>query len=238
MIGGQSVLAIIAARGGSKGVPRKNVQPVGGRPLIEWTILAAQQSQYVDRTILSSDDTEIMDVARQAGCEAPFRRRDDLADDRAGSVAVVMDAVSRLPAFDIVVLLQPTSPLREGRDIDAVLEALTASGAPSAVTVCGATDHPYLTFQMRDGRLSPYCVPPEGASLRRQDLPTAWVLNGAVYAVVTERLLRDGVLFHGDASAAVPMPVEKSLDIDTWADLRLADQILSSPRDVKQQDKN
>jgi N-acylneuraminate cytidylyltransferase len=232
VIGGLSVLAVIPARGGSKGVPGKNVRPVGGRPLIEWTIRAAQGSRYVDRTVLSSDDAGIIAVAQEAGCEVPFVRAAELATDEAGSVEVVVDAVERVGAHDLVVLLQPTSPLRRAEDVDAALQTLIATGAPSCVSVTEATDHPWLTFGEDGGRLIAYCAPPPGAGLRRQDLPAAWVLNGAVYAVRTDALMADRALFHPGRSALHVMPADRSVDIDTLADLDRAEALLAEIRPV------
>lgn len=219
MIAGQSVLGLIAARGGSKGVPGKNILPIGGKPLLQWTIDVARQSRYIDRLILSSDDSAIMDAARMGGCEVPFRRTPELASDCASSIDVVADALERVPGFDIVVLLQPTSPLRLAEDIDGVLEVLCNRGAPACVTVRPAHDHPYLVFgDAADGGLQPYALPAAGRSLRRQDLPPAWCLNGAVFAARTDWFLRERT-FLSQQTIGYPMPLERSLDIDTPADI-------------------
>ena len=148
MIEGLSVLGLITARGGSKGVPGKNILPIGGKPLIAWTIDAARGSRYIDRLVLSSDDAAIIDVARRHGCEAPFVRDAELASDTASSIDVVVDAIKRLPGHDIVVLLQPTSPLRTAVDIDATLDRMLRSQAPACVTLRPATEHPYWSFQV------------------------------------------------------------------------------------------
>src|SRR4051812_34752800 len=132
MIDGKSVLGLIAARGGSKGVPGKNIFVVNGRPLIQWSIDAARASRYIDRLILSSDDSAIMEVASNAGCEVPFRRDAALASDDANAIDVVADALMRLPGYDMVVLLQPTSPLRIAADIDGAIELLVSSEAAGA----------------------------------------------------------------------------------------------------------
>lgn len=234
MIGSHRVLAVIPARGGSKGVTGKNIQPVGGQPLLAWTISAAQESSCVDRTILSSDDAAIIEVAREYGCDAPFQRPAELATDTATSVDVVLDALGRTPGYDIVVLLQPTSPLRTAGDIDAALELLVRTGAPSCASVCEAGDHPWLVFGRDDeGRLRPFCVSPEAASLRRQDLPAAYVLNGAVYAIMTGELAARRAFFEPGRTVPLVMPIEKSLDVDTWDDIRRADEILSRPAHPK-----
>jgi N-acylneuraminate cytidylyltransferase len=157
LIGGRSVLAIIPARGGSKGIKRKNLVDVGGRPLIVWTIAAALGSRHIDRVILSSDDEEIIAAAEAAGCEAPFRRPASLATDEAGSAEVVAHALARVPGYALFVLLQPTSPLRTSGDIDAALELLDASGADFCVSVTEAEDHPYLVYRRDEaGRIEPF----------------------------------------------------------------------------------
>lgn len=234
MIGSQRVLAVIPARGGSKGVPGKNIQAVAGLPLLAWTINAAKASAYVDRTILSSDDPEIIEVARAHGCEIPFQRSAELATDTATSVDVLLDALSRAPGYDIVVLLQPTSPLRTATDIDGALDLLVENGAQSCVSVCEAGDHPWLVFgRDAEGRLRPFCLPPEAVSLRRQDLPSAYVLNGAVYAIRAAELTTRRSLFEPGRTVPFVMPIEKSLDVDTWDDIVCANEILSRSPDPK-----
>jgi CMP-N,N'-diacetyllegionaminic acid synthase len=230
VIEGLSVLALIPARGGSKGVPGKNVLPIGGKPLIAWTIEAAQGSRYVDRLVLSSDDAAIIGAARRHGCEVPFVREAALATDNASSIDVVADALARLPGHDIVVLLQPTSPLRTAADIDATLERLLAHSAPACVTLRPAQEHPYWTFRL-DGYacLTHFAQPPAGLPLRRQDLPDAWCLNGAVYAAHTEWFLRERT-FLSPATVGQPMPAERSLDIDTPADVEQLRSMLDNAR--------
>lgn len=226
MIGDHSVLALIAARGGSKGVPGKNILPICGKPLIQWTIDAALASRYIDRLILSSDDDDIIAVAEAGGCEIPFRRDASLAGDTSSSIDVVFDALVRVPGYNIVVLLQPTSPLRIANDIDGSIERLELSGAPACVTVRAAEEHPYWTF-FSDGQgcLVHYVKPPVGMPMRRQDLPEAWCLNGAVYAARTEWFLKNRS-FVSPHTVIYPMPTERSLDIDTPADIdRLVDVV-------------
>lgn len=220
MIDRQSVLGVITARGGSKGVPGKNILPIGGRPLIQWTIDAARASRYIDRLVLSSDDPTIIEVATQAGCEVPFRRDAALAGDDASSIDVVVDALRRVPGFDIVVLLQPTSPLRNGGDIDASIELLESKGAPACVSLRAAQEHPYWTFQLNgDASLNHFVRPQEGLPSRRQDLPDAWCLNGAVYVARVPWLLQSRT-FLSPQTVGYVMPAERSLDIDTHEDVR------------------
>ncbi|RZI99505.1 MAG: acylneuraminate cytidylyltransferase family protein [Brevundimonas sp.] len=225
MIGGRSVLAVITARGGSKGLPRKNLAPFRGAPLIAWTIRAAQAARSIDRLILSSDDPEIIETARALGCEAPFRRAPELASDTAASIDVLLDAADRVPGYDIVVLLQPTSPLRTAEDIEETLAAMAEGGAPGAVSVSEAPCHPYLIFG-RDaaGRLSPFVEKPAELGWRRQDLPPAYRVNGAVYAADLTWLRACRSLCVAGETAAYEMPVDRSIDIDTLKDLQAAER--------------
>lgn len=221
MIGARKVLAVITARGGSKGLPGKNTRPLAGLPLIGWTIKAAKASRYIDRTILSSDDPEIMAVAADLGCDVPFVRSSVLASDTATSIDVVLDALERVPGYDVVVLLQPTSPLRSAYDIDNTLDLLEA--APSAVSATEAATHPWLTYRSDPtGRLSAY-LKDAGVSLRRQDLPPALMLNGAVYAADTAWLIRERSFLQDGQTRAWTMPAERSIDIDTLDDFREAE---------------
>ena len=143
MYKGKRILGLITARGGSKGIPRKNVIDVGGKPLIGWTIDAAKESELLDRVVLSSDDDEIIQVATSMGCEAPFKRSADLSGDAASSADVVKDCLHRMPGYDYVALLQPTSPLRRTDDIDSAIRMCIDNDAPSCVSVCEAEESPY-----------------------------------------------------------------------------------------------
>lgn len=219
MILGGRVLGLIPARGGSKGIPHKNIVPLGDRPLIAWTIEAALGSMYIDNLVLSSDDDTIIEVAGRYGCDAPFKRDAALSGDAATTLDVVLDALDRLPGFEWIVLLQPTSPLRTTADIDGCIDAMVVAEAPAAVSVRPAEEHPYLVFQTdADGRLRHFAAPPAGASLRRQDLPLAWALNGAVYVAHADWLRRQRSFLSAD-TVAYAMPLERSDDIDTPDDL-------------------
>jgi N-acylneuraminate cytidylyltransferase len=219
MIDGKRVLAIIPARGGSKGIPGKNILQVKGRALIQWTFDAVRDSRYIDRQILSSDDSGIIETARAAGCDVPFRRDAALATDEATSADVVVDVLQRIPGYDLVVLLQPTSPLRIAADIDGAIELLVSSRAPACVTLRPAEDHPYWTFRLEPNhQLAAFAETPRGIPQRRQDLPSAWCLNGAVYVARTEWFLRTRS-FLSRETVGYPMPASRSLDIDTMADV-------------------
>jgi CMP-N,N'-diacetyllegionaminic acid synthase len=212
------VAALITARGGSKGLPGKNILPLAGKPLIAYTIEAAHSSSLVQSVFLSSDDPAIITVAESYGCVAPFVRDSSLATDEASSLDVVLDALDRLPPHDVWVLLQPTSPLRTAADIDAVVGPVVEGKAESAVAVRRADDHPYLCYSRSDdGRLLPFCAPSSTGSLRRQDLPDAFVVNGAVYAFRPGWLIEKRK-FVGEGSAFHIMDRERSIDVDTIED--------------------
>lgn len=219
MIGGRRVLALVPARGGSKGLPGKNILPVDGRPLIAWTVEAARAARSIDRIVVSSDDDAIIAAAVAAGADAPFVRDPSLATDSASSVDVVLDAIARVPGFDLLVLLQPTSPLRSATDIDGAVDRLIQTGAPACVSVRPANEHPYWTFKVgADGGMTRFCEPPGGVPHRRQELPDAWCLNGAVYVVSVPWFL-ERKTFLSSETVAFPMPEERSLDIDTPDDI-------------------
>lgn len=212
------VLAIIPARGGSKGLPGKNIRMVGGRPLLAWTIAAAQGARSIDHVVLTSDDMATMAVARSLGCDVPFQRPDALSTDTATSVDVVLHALEAVPGFDTVVLLQPTSPLRSAGDIDAAFEQFERTGAESCVSVSPVEQSPYwMYFVASDHSLAPV-LPSPVAMTRRQELPPVFALNGAIY-IVDVAALRRTRSFVSPRTVAYIMPPSRSLDIDTAADL-------------------
>lgn len=225
MIGDRSVLAVVPARGGSKGVPGKNVRPLAGKPLIAWTIDEARRSALIDRLVVSSDDEGILAVARDRGAETPFVRPAALAQDDTPGVLPVLHALEMLPGFDIVVLLQPTSPLRSVADIDECLRVLAANGG-SVTTVTENAKSPYWTYRLGDGdRLQPILTD-GGDVVRRQDAPRTYALNGAVYAVDVDWLLAERLMVKAGLTVGVRMPHERSVDIDTELDLAWAEFLI------------
>ena len=226
MIDGNRVLAVIPARGGSKGIPRKNLVDLGGMPLIGWTIEAARESHFIDRFILSSEDAEIIDVARKLGCEVPFVRPTALAADEESGVSTVAHAVSVIEDFDYVVLLQPTSPLRSAADIDSCISLCVEQNANSCVTFAPLTKPLEWLFRMDDG-IHPTPVFEVDSLGRRQDWKTAYHPNGAVY-VAKVPWLREQGSFYGSGMCAFVMPPERSLDVDTPYDLELARHIIAA----------
>ncbi len=225
MIDGLSVLALVTARGGSAGLPRKNLREVGGRSLVARAVQAGQRAETVDRVVLSSDDPEIIQAALLAGCDVPFVRPAALAGDEARSIDVVRHALQALPErYDLLVLLQPTSPLRAPEDVDGAVELCVRRGAPACVSVCAADKPPFWMHGLDERlRLRPI-LPEYRQASRRQDLPQAYAVNGAVYVARTDWIM---VLdsFIGPDTLGYVMPRERSIDIDDELDLAIAEML-------------
>ena len=235
------VLGIITARGGSKGIPGKNLKMLGGRPLLDYTIDAANDTP-LDRLILSTEDQRIADLGRSLGCEVPFMRPAELARDETPHLPVIQHATKWLLEHegykpDIVLTLQPTSPLRSAADIAAALRMLELSGADSVVSVSEVPSHAHPMRMLRvddDGHAVLFATgqPVRMRINRRQDLPKAWVMNGAVYACRTDVLFAAEPSMYGDRVVAYPMPAERSISIDTDDDWAEAERALArQPRD-------
>jgi len=224
-------LGVIPARGGSKGVPRKNIAPLHGRPLIQYTIEAARSSRLLGRVLVSSEDDEIITIAQELGAEVPFRRPADLARDDATAVAVACHALRFVEeeekgVYDFVALLEPTAPLRKAQDIDEALGLLTSSGADSVAGVCRLeAPHPAKLKVIEEGRIRPFLPGLWREGLKRQDLEPVYFLNGAIYAVRRDVLVEKKT-FWGERTIPYIMPPERSVNIDTWLDLRLAEALM------------
>ena len=223
-------LYIIPARGGSKGIPRKNIKPLGGRPLIAYSIDAARQAGAPDsHIILSTDDAEIADTARAPGLEVPYTRPAHLATDTAGSREVILDAMdwadSRGIDYDCVVLLQPTSPFRTATDIHSAL-ALYSPEVDMVVSVKEASANPYYNcFEADPATGYLHVSKGDGLITRRQDAPPAWEYNGAVY-VINPGSIRRMPLGAFPRRVPSPMPADRSIDLDTPADWLMAEAVI------------
>lgn len=217
MIGPRKVLALIPARGGSKGLPGKNILTVGGRPLLAYSVDAARDSRFVDRVVVSSDDDAIIAAALACGAEAPFRRPAELATDDAASVDVALHALDLLPGYDVLIMLQPTSPARTAADVNAACERFAASRAPACVSVSPVEQSPFWMYRLdANGALRPVVEPT--TYTRRQDLPPVYALNGAIY-IADAGWLRRTRTFVTTETVAHVMPASRSIDIDTADDL-------------------
>jgi CMP-N,N'-diacetyllegionaminic acid synthase len=223
-----STVAIITARGGSRGLPGKNIALLGGRPLLVWTIEAAQAASSVDYVVVTTDDAEIRAVSENAGAEV-IERPLELAGDRARSEDAVRHALDQLAGQGIsperLVLLQPTSPLRTAAHIDDAL-ALLVEGVGSVVSVCEAEHHPHKALTELDGVLQAF-GDPALLSAPRQALPRALRQNGAIYAVAVEDFRASGRLTH-EPMRAFLMDRRTSVDIDDAFDLRVAEALLGA----------
>lgn len=223
----KSILAIIAARGGSKGVPRKNIRFAGGKPLIAWIIEAAKTSSYIDRLILSCDDHEIIKTAEDYGCEVPFVRPKELARDDSSVSDVILHAMEKIPGYDYVMLLQPTSPLTREQDIDGCIESIIALNSESMVSVTEPEKSPYWMFEMEsNSRLKPV-MGNEYLNRRRQDLPSIFIPTGAIYIARSEWFM-EKKSFYSESTTGYKIPNERSLDIDTEFDLKLLEVLINN----------
>ena len=231
MISSGPVLGFIAARGGSKGVPGKNLKRLAGRPLIAYAIEVGRESGVLDRLILSTDAPEIADVGRQYGAEVPFMRPHRLATDDAPMVAVVEHALDWLENTDgwspeSVVLLQPTSPLRRPDHVTGALRLLWETGADAVVSVVPVPEHfsPDYVMKIEQGRLVSFL--PEAAHIsRRQDARQAYSRDGTVYAFRREAFRRTGTMYGDDCRPFLIDPGE-SVNIDTVEDWAAAERAL------------
>jgi CMP-N,N'-diacetyllegionaminic acid synthase len=226
------ILGLVPARGGSKGVPGKNLRRLGGRPLLEYTAQAAAGSGVLDRVVLSTDSPEIADAGRRAGLDVPFMRPIELAQDDTPMLPVVEHALAALDAeawtADVIVLLQPTSPLRRPEHIRHAVDLLQRTGADSVVTVVEIPRHlsPDYVMRIDEGVLRPFLG--EGARVtRRQDARPAYSRDGTVYAFRRDTLERFGNIYGDDCRPLVLDPAD-SLSIDSPGDWDAAERALAS----------
>lgn len=225
MINKLKILAVIPARGGSKGLPKKNIYPLNGKPLIAYSILAALQSKYIDKTVVSSDSDEILDVAKHVGAET-VKRPDHLAADDASSESAVEHVLELYPDFDIVVLLQPTSPLRSTQQIDLAIDLLIQKSAKAVISTYEPSHTPFKAFkETKEGYLEGL-VDNESPFMRRQDLPKTHMPNGAIFVIYTKEFL-SGKSFFTNKTLPFEMTLDESVDIDTLADIEIISGILN-----------
>jgi len=224
------VLALVPARGGSKGIPDKNIRPLGGHTLLHYAAQAALASGVVDRTVLTTDSDRVAAEGRRAGIEVPFMRPAALAQDDTPMLPVIEHAVNVLTGDgwepEMVVLLQPTSPLRTGAHIRAAVQALRDTGADSVVTVIELPRHlsPDYVMRIDEGRLVPFL--PEGMRItRRQDTRPAFVRDGTAYVFWT-RTLREMRSIYGEHCHPLVIPAHESITIDTPDDWEAAERRL------------
>jgi CMP-N,N'-diacetyllegionaminic acid synthase len=228
-----NVLAVIPARGGSKGVPRKNIRPVCGKPLISYTIECAQAAgDLFHRIVVSTDDEEIAAVARQYGADVPFIRPAELAQDVSPIIPVFQHAVRWIEThdhirFDWVCILQPTEPFRTPDDIRRSLELAVTGGCDSVISVVQVfATHPILMKRIEEDRLVPFCVEEKEGTRRQDYAPAAYMRNGAIYLTRRDVLMNQNSIW-GKTTRPYVMPLENSVSIDTELDLKLAEVLMA-----------
>ena len=223
------VLALIPARGGSKGIRKKNTVPLCGKPLLFYTVQAARESRYTDAVIVSTDDERIAGIARECGAEIPFVRPKEFAGDESKTIDAVIHAIHALREqrrdYDVLALLQPTSPLRTGRDIDGALEVFVESGRRSVASVNPVSDPPLLIRGINDaGELRPLLK--MDGTVRRQDMERYYRVNGAIYInLICE--IDERTSFNDNVRPYI-MDAARSVDIDDRLDLVIAQVVLDA----------
>lgn len=237
MVKSNRILALTLARGGSKSVPRKNIRPILGVPLIAYTIAEALRSKLITRYIVSTDDEEIQKIAIQYGADAPFLRPSEYSTDTASSVAAMQHAVDWVEQqegekYDYVIEVMCTNPVKTVADIDAVIQKLVTTGADSVIAVHKLEDHhPARIKKIVDDRIVDFCIP-EVPEMRRQDLkPDAYIRSGSIYGLRRDHLMVEGRRYGSEDSRPYILPPERAVNVDTEIDFLIAEQILSrTPR--------
>jgi CMP-N,N'-diacetyllegionaminic acid synthase len=222
------IIAIIPARGGSKGLPGKNVRELNGKPLIYYTIREALESKFLDRIIVSTEDKEIMELARAYGAEVIIRPV-ELAMDDTPSLPVFQHTIQYLEEVkdyhpDVIVILQPTSPLRTVDDIDGAIRKFLETDCDSVVSVCKVEHPPHWTYFLKGDRLEPVIKGGEKIT-RRQDAPEVYRSSGAVYVTHRDVIMKQNRIWGNDTRAFI-IPPERSIDIDTEVDLKVAEVLI------------
>ncbi len=232
MYNGKKILAIIPARGGSKRLPNKNILELNGKPLIAYSIEAANKSRYIDKVILSSESSEICSVAKCFNADVPFVRPHELAEDETRSIDVVIHAINALEEeFDDVILLQPTSPLRTTEDIDRAIEVHYEKEAISTIGVCEMEHSPLWANTLDESLSMENFLDDKYNNARSQDLPTYYRINGAFYMSRVSSVLKNETFFVKRDIFAFLMSQEDSVDIDTKLDFIVAQAILKERED-------
>ncbi len=230
MLNNKTIIAIIPARGGSKGIPRKNIKPLAGKPLISWTIIEALKSKYIDNVIVSTEDPEISEISLKYGADVPFLRPKHLATDSAKGIDVYIHAINwfrkKGVSFDIVVVLQPTSPARISEDIDGALNYFLKKNADMVISVCKTEHHPYWAGTLpKDLRMDKF-IDSKLMFMNRQDLPVFYRLNGAIEISTSQYLLRNMNALGKNTFAFIMSP-DRSIDIDSSIDFEFAELLIN-----------
>lgn len=238
------VLAIIPARGGSKGLPGKNLRHLDGRPLVAWPVSTALGATSVDRVIISTDDIAIAEAARTAGADVPFMRPANLANDTASTMEVILHALDTLASqghqYEYIVLLEPTSPLTESSDVEDALSRLRTAGnvADAIVGICRveATHPEYDVRCGPNGIISPYLAPDFKSLRRRQDVEALYFLEGSLYISRVEAFYRYKTFYH-DRTLGYEMPRWKSMEVDDIFDFIMVQAVVRQLAEIRQIEK-
>lgn len=224
------ILAIVPARSGSKRLPGKNIKVLNGKPLIQWTIESALAVDNISRVMVSTDSQEIADIALKSGAEVPFIRPKELASDTSSSSAVIENALDFYKEqgefFDLVLLLQPTSPMRNKKHIEQSIALLHLKNADAIVSVCECEHSPLWTNTLPVDLSMDDFISEEIKQIRSQDLPMSYRLNGAIYLSKVSRFYEEKTLFLSSNIYAYIMDSQSSVDIDHELDFLLAETIL------------
>lgn len=219
------ILAIIPARKGSKGILSKNTKLIYNKPLISWTIEAAQKSKYIDKIIISTDCVKVKKIAKSYNINVPSLRPANISRDSSSSDEVIKYEINREKGFDIICMLQPTSPLRDFKDIDSAFEEFFNNKCSALVSVCKNQHSPYWSFEI-DGKYLKTLFPNKNINKRRQDLPDTYMLNGAIYIAAVD-FYKEQSSFITNQTIPYIMPFYKSIDIDSIEDFEIAEKRLS-----------
>jgi CMP-N,N'-diacetyllegionaminic acid synthase len=226
MLDGKTFLAIIPARGGSKRLPQKNILKLAGKPLIAWSIEAGLQSKYIDKVLVTSDDDSILKIAKEYGSDI-LKRPQELAGDTASSIDAIIHAIENSDTYDFIVLLQPTSPLRDAKDIDGAIEYLLEKEADGVITVCEMEHSPLWCNKLPEDNNMEKFLKDEEKDRRSQDLQQYYRLNGAIYIAAKKSILQERTFFLSKNIYAYIMSQEKSVDIDTKLDFQFAQFLMN-----------
>ena len=234
------VLAIVTARGGSKGLPGKNLRLLDGRPLVAWPVSVALGAASVDRVIISTDDVAIAEAARTAGADVPFLRPAHLANDTASSMDVILHALDTLASqgheYEYVILLEPTSPLTESSDVEDALSRLRAAGADAdaIVGICRVeSTHPeYDVRRDPNGLISPYAVPDFKSLRRRQDIEELYFLEGSLYISQVEAFRHYKTFYH-ERTLGYEVPRWKSMEVDDIFDFIMVEAVVRQREEIR-----
>jgi N-acylneuraminate cytidylyltransferase/CMP-N,N'-diacetyllegionaminic acid synthase len=236
MFKNKHITALIPARGGSKGLKRKNIRDFLGKPLIAWTIEQALSCKYIDKVVVSTEDDEIARIAIEYGATVPFLRPLDIATDSAKAIDVILHAIKWFKSnnnwnCDMLALLQPTSPLRTSQHLEESIELLFNKNAQAIVSVCETDHHPFWSNILPENGFMKDFLRPDIVDKNRQDLPKYYRLNGSIYLAYCDYIINN-LGFFGENTYSYIMKVNESVDIDNEIDFKVA-EILSNQQIIK-----